>query len=119
MMVAMTYDEFQRHLGKAGLTIKAFAELMRMNRISLSNLSKKAAVPDHWAVVAALLGEMKDNNLDFHEVLSKIKLTPRKPRGAGKAGKFGGDKQEELFKAATGAVKAESARDRLPGRGAP
>jgi hypothetical protein len=70
---------------------------MRMNRISLSNLSKKGDVPDHWAVVAALLGEMKDNNLDFRQVLAKIELTPRKPRGAGRAGRFGGNKQEDMF----------------------
>ncbi|OJX74826.1 XRE family transcriptional regulator [Magnetospirillum sp. 64-120] len=93
----MTYDEFQRHVGKAGLTLKAFAELVRMNRISLSNLAKKGEVPTHLAVIAALLGEMADKGIDYREVLSRIAIAPKKPRGAGKRGKFGGDKQEELF----------------------
>jgi hypothetical protein len=93
---AMSYEEFHRHVRKAGLTIKAFAELMRMNRISLSNLSKKGDVPPHWAVIAALLGEMKDKGIDYRDVLSRIEITPRKPRGAGRTGKFGGDKQMGL-----------------------
>lgn len=93
----MNYDEFQRHVGKAGLTLKAFAGLVRMNRISLSNLAKKGEVPTHLAIIAALLGEMADKGIDYREVLSRIDIAPKKPRGAGKRGKFGGDKQEELF----------------------
>ena len=93
----MNYDEFQRHVHKAGLTLKAFADLVRMNRISLSNLAKKDEVPTHLAVIAALLGEMKDKGIDYLDVLSRIEIAPKKPRGAGKGGKFGGDKQEELF----------------------
>ncbi len=93
----MTYDEFQRHVGKAGLTLKAFAELVRMNPISLSNLAKKGGVPAHLAIIAALIGEMKDKGIDYREILSRIDIAPKKPRGSGKRGKFGGDKQEELF----------------------
>jgi hypothetical protein len=93
----MTYDEFQRHVGKAGLTLKAFAELVRMNRISLSNLAKKGEVPAHLAIISALLGEMADNGIDYREVLTRIAIVPKKPRGAGRGGKFGGDKQEQLF----------------------
>lgn len=93
----MTYDEFQRHVGKAGLTLKVFAELIRMNPISLSNLAQKAEVPTHLAIIAALLGEMADKGINYRDVLSRIDISPKKPRGAGTQGKFGGDKQEELF----------------------
>ncbi|RKQ72499.1 XRE family transcriptional regulator [Oceanibaculum indicum] len=93
----MTYDEFLRHVGKAGLTLKAFAEVVRMNRISLSNLAKKGEVPTHLAIIAALLGEMADHGIDYRGVFARIEITPKKPRGAGKLGKFGGDKQEDLF----------------------
>lgn len=98
MMCAMTYDEFHRHIGKAGLTLKEFAKLNRMNRVSLSNLAKKGEVPSHLAVIAALLGEMKDKGMDFREVLSRIDITPKKARGAGKGGRFGGDKQVDMFR---------------------
>jgi hypothetical protein len=92
----MSYEEFQRQVFKAGLTIKSFADLMCMNRISLSNLSKKGTVPDHWAVVAVLMAEMKENGLDFVGALTKLSLGYKKPRGAGMLGKFGGDRQQVL-----------------------
>ena len=92
----MTYDEFLRQLGKAGLNIRQFAELMKMNRISLSNYGKKGEVPSHLAIIATLLGEMAERKIDFREVLSKVDISPKKPRGAG-IGKFGGDKQDNLF----------------------
>ena len=96
MIRSMTYVEFQRHVGKAGLTIKAFAELIRMNRISLSNYAKQGEVPSHLAVIAALLGEMADRGIDYRAVLSRIDIAPKKPRGAGKNGRFGGDPEREL-----------------------
>lgn len=95
MIPVMTYDEFQRHLGKAGLKIHQFANLVKMNRISISNYGKKGEVPSHLAVIAALLGEMAERNIDYRAVLSRIDIAPKKPRGAG-IGKFGGDPQEDL-----------------------
>lgn len=95
MIRAMTYEEFQRQIGKAGLTIRQFAELVKMNRISLSNYGKKGEVPSHLAVIAALLGEMAERKIDYLGVLSRIDITPKKPRGAG-IGKFGGNKQAGL-----------------------
>ena len=92
----MTYTEFQRHVGKAGLTVKAFADLIKMNRASLSNCAKRGEVPSHLAVIAALMGEMADKGVDFRKVMGRIDITPKKPRGAGKAGRFGGDKQRDL-----------------------
>lgn len=99
MLKSMTYEEFHRHVGKAGLTLKEFAALIRMNRISLSNLAKKEEVPSHLGVIAALMGEMKDKGVDFHGVLSRIDIAPKRPRGAGKDGSFGGSKQGRLFAA--------------------
>jgi len=87
----MTYQEFQRQIGKAGLTIRQFADLVKMNRNSLSNYGKKGEVPSHLAVIAALLGEMAERKIDYYDLLSKIEIAPKKPRGAG-IGKFGGDR---------------------------
>ena len=92
----MTYTEFQRHVGKAGLTVKAFANLIKMNRVSLSNCARRGEVPSHLAVIAALMGEMADKGMDFRDVLGRIDIAPKKPRGAGKTGRFGGDKQRDL-----------------------
>lgn len=78
----MTYDEFQRQVHKAGLNLRQFAELTKMNRISLSNRKGTDNVPSHWAIIAVLLAEMAEHNLDFKQPLSRIEISPKKPRGA-------------------------------------
>lgn len=85
----MIYEEFRRQLGKAGLTAKDFAELVKLNSNSITNYAKSGEVPSHLAVIAALLGEMAERKIDFRDVLSRIEIEPNKPRGAG----FGGSKQ--------------------------
>lgn len=79
----MEYREFRRHLGKARLTVKQFAELVNLNRNSITNYSRKGTVPTTLAIISALLGEMAERNVDFFEILSRIDTTPNKPRGSG------------------------------------
>lgn len=92
----MTYEEFQRHVGKAGLTLRQFADLIKMNRVSLSNYASKGEVPSHLAVIVALMGEMAEHQIDFTEVLSRIEIDAKRPRGAGAPGRFGGSRQADL-----------------------
>ena len=94
----MTYEEFQRQLGKACLTIREFAELVKMSRISVSNYKQKGQVPSHLAIIACLLGEMAERKIDYRGVLSRINILPKKARGVG-VGKFGGadNSQQDLF----------------------
>jgi hypothetical protein len=80
----MRYEEFQRQLGKAGLTIREFAELIKMNRISVSNFAKRDDVPTHLAIIAALLGEMAENQINFRATFSKLDISGKKPRGGEK-----------------------------------
>ena len=90
----MDYNEFQRHIGKAGLRLNEFATLMQMTPTSLSNYRKKGEVPMHLAVIAVLLGEMVDNGLDFRKALAAIKIEPKKPRGTVFKGKTGDDSSD-------------------------
>lgn len=92
----MTYEEFQRQLGKAGISVKEFAGLLGMNRNSITNCSVRAEIPSHLAVIAALMAEMAEHQLDFKKPLSRIEIAPKKPRGAGEKGKFGGSRQVPL-----------------------
>ncbi|KAB8041137.1 helix-turn-helix domain-containing protein [Janthinobacterium aquaticum] len=78
----MNYEEFRRQLGKAGLTVSAFAEMINMNKVSLSNYRNKN-VPSHLAIIATLLGAMADGQTDFRNVLSNADIERKKPRGAG------------------------------------
>lgn len=87
----MDYEEFRRQLGKAGLSAKEFAELIKLNRNSVTNYAQSGTVPSHLAVIATLLGEMAERKIDFRDVLSRIEITPNKPRGSG----FGGSKHPQ------------------------
>lgn len=86
----MTYDEFRRQLGKAGLTVKGFAELIKQTPNSITNYAAQGEVPPHLAVIAALMGDMAESGLDYRATLGRIRFAPSKPRGGSQKGKFGG-----------------------------
>ncbi|MEK2600043.1 XRE family transcriptional regulator [Burkholderia arboris] len=92
----MTYDEFRRQLGKAGLTTRELAVLIKSNPNSVTNYARTGQVPSHLAVIAALLGEMGERRLDFRRVLSSIEIEPKRPRGGAVKGRFGGSRQGQL-----------------------
>ena len=69
----MPYTEFQRLVGKAGLSIKEFAALLDMKPNSITNYSKQGVIPTHIAVIIALISTMKDDGLDFYPIFEKIK----------------------------------------------
>ena len=66
---AMTYTEFKRQLGKAGLTVRAFAALMGQTPNSITNYASKGEVPTHLAIIAVLMAEMADAGMDFQAAL--------------------------------------------------
>lgn len=89
----VTYNEFLSQLDKTGLTIREFAETVKMNRNSVTNLAKQGEVPSHLAVIATLMGVLADHRIEFLDTLAQIKIKPKKPRGGATKGRFGGTKQ--------------------------
>jgi hypothetical protein len=87
----MDYGEFRRQLGKAGLTAKEFAALVKLNCNSVTNYSQKKEVPAHWAIVVVLMGELAEHNIDFKSPILQIKLEQNKTPRAGCNGRFGGE----------------------------
>lgn len=96
MLVTMTYEEFRRQLGKAGLTVKAFAELIKQTPNSITNYAAQGEVSPHLAIMAALMGDMAESGLDFRATLTRIEFESSKPRGGAAKGRFGGSKQISL-----------------------
>lgn len=96
MLRRMTYEEFRRQLGKAGLTVKGFAALIKQTPNSITNHAKQGEVPPHLAVIAALMGDMAEGGLDFRTTLTRIQFDASKPRGGATKGRFGGSKQNVL-----------------------
>ena len=92
----MTYDEFIGELGKAGLSVRGFADLLSMRPNSVSNNAKRGEVPSHLAIIAALLAEMHIRGIPYDAVFSRLDLSKKKARGGAAAGRFGGDKQQQL-----------------------
>jgi hypothetical protein len=92
----MTYDEFQRRVRKAGLTVKEFAELVRMNKNSVTNCAARGEVPSHLAVMVTLMAELAEHRVDFRTGLERLELDIKRPRGGASVGRFGGDKQDFL-----------------------
>ena len=70
----VTYSEFKRHLGKAGLTVNEFAALLHLQPSSVSNYAKKTSVPQAYAVIAVSLGDAADRGVDFRETFARYSL---------------------------------------------
>ncbi len=92
----MDYIEFRRHLGKAGLRVKDFAELTQLSPNSITNYAQKGVVPNHLAIISALLGEMVEYKIDYRDVLSRIEVNQNKSRGSGFGSKNRKSKNEGL-----------------------
>ena len=92
----MLYSEFLRELEKAGLSIRAFAELIGMNPNSISNYARTGELPSHLAVIAVLLAGIRELGGDFRTLVSKVDVAPKRPRGSARRGHFGGDRQTDL-----------------------
>lgn len=89
------YQHFVAELGKAGLNVRAFADLLGMNRNSVSNYAS-GDVPGHLAVIATLAAEMNVRGIDYRGIIKKLNLPSKLPRGGARSGKFGGNRQEAL-----------------------
>lgn len=66
----MNYEELKRQIGKAGLTNKAFAELIGINPNSVTNFKRKK-VPSNIAIIAVLIAEMREREIDFQSIIIK------------------------------------------------
>lgn len=76
----MNYEELTRNIAKAGLDIKEFAELIKANPNSITNLKSKEKMPKNIAVIAVLLGEMVDKGLEYKHLFGKLDLEEQKAR---------------------------------------
>ena len=76
----MDYEEFIRNIRKTGLTIKEFANLIKTNPNSITNLSTKEKMPKNLAIIAVLLGEIADKGIEYKYLFEKMDLQPQKAR---------------------------------------
>lgn len=72
--VQMDYKTFRRHIGKANLTIGAFAKMIDVQPNAVSNHAKRNEVPRTYAVLSVCLGELADMGVDLNSLLKKHKI---------------------------------------------
>lgn len=92
----MLYVNFILELEKAGLSVRAFAELVGMNPNSISNYARTGELPNHLAIIAVLVAELGSHGLDYRGAMARVEVAPKKPRGGAQRGRFGGDRQTSL-----------------------
>jgi hypothetical protein len=92
----MSYANFISELERAGLSVRAFAELVGMNPNSISNYARNGELPTHLALIAVLVAELGSHGIDFRQAVAKVGVVPKKPRGGARRGRFGGDRQINL-----------------------
>lgn len=92
----MLYADFLAELGKAGLSVRSFAELIGMNPNSISNYARTGELPTHLALIAVLVVGVSELGGDYRRIMSKVEVAHKKPRGGARQGHFGGDRQTNL-----------------------
>ncbi|WP_407732881.1 hypothetical protein [Pseudomonas citronellolis] len=78
------------------MSVRAFAELIGMNPNSLSNYARSGELPTHIALIAVLVAGISEMGGDYRQIMSKVTLTPKRPRGGARQGRFGGDPQQDM-----------------------
>ncbi len=77
---SMNYNEFKRNIGKAGLSLKEFAVLIKASPNSITNLASKEVMPKNLAIISVLLGELVDNDIEYRHLFEKMDLIKQKAR---------------------------------------
>jgi len=76
----MNYNELVRNIGKAGLNVKEFAELIKANPNSITNLKKKGNIPKNLGIIAVLLGELVEHKIPYERLFDDLDLQEQKAR---------------------------------------
>lgn len=92
----MPYADFLSELVRAGLSVRAFADLIGMNPNSISNYARVGEVPTHLGLIAVLVAELSTQGIDYRRAIGKVEVALKKPRGGARLGHFGGDPQNSL-----------------------
>ena len=76
----MNYNEFKRNIGKAGLSLKEFALLIKASPNSITNLANRESIPKNLAIISVLLGELVDNDVPYKHLFDKLDIAKQKAR---------------------------------------
>lgn len=92
----MKYEKFIGELGKAGLSVREFAELIEIRANSVSNNSKRGEVPPHYEVIVTLLAELHRHDIPYEPILRRIQASRTEPECQAGCPHPNGRAQEQL-----------------------
>lgn len=71
----ITYENLYNNITSTGMKLGDFANLLKMTRVSISNLNQKQlSVPKMLFIVSVLIREMHKAGLDFSSIIDNIEL---------------------------------------------
>jgi len=76
----MKYDDFKKNIRSANLSMREFADLIKANRNSITNLSTREKIPKNLYIVSALLAELAYHNIDYKKIFQEMDIAPQKAR---------------------------------------
>ena len=76
----MKYDDFKKNIRGANLSMREFADLVKANRNSITNLSTKEKVPKNLYIISALLAELAYYKIDYKKIFQEMDIEPQKAR---------------------------------------
>lgn len=91
----MTFIEFKKRLLDIDLSIPKFCELLKISVKNVQSYKKKNEVPNSLAVAISCFCEMKNENINFKEIVEELNLEQKTKENAGFASK---KKSIELIK---------------------
>lgn len=81
----MLYADFLDAIGRSGLSVRAFAELVGMNPNSISNYARTGELPTHLALIAVLVAGVSELGETIAASCRRSSLRPRS-RAAARVG---------------------------------
>lgn len=83
----MTFIEFKKTLLDAEISLPKFSKLIKVSEKNLQSYKKKDEVPNAIAVVVTCFSYMKQNGLEYKEIIEGLNLKAKTKKGAGFASK--------------------------------
>ncbi len=79
----MTFIEFKKRLLDGDITLPKFAKLVKISEKNLQSYKKKGEVPNLVAVAIESFAIMKENNLNYKDIIENLNLKNKKKEGVG------------------------------------
>jgi len=83
----MTFINFKKLLLDAEITLPKFSKIIKVSEKNIQSYKKKGEVPNAIAVIAQCFATLRENEIDYREIIENLQLEAKTKKGAGFAKK--------------------------------